>query len=187
MTEKKQNQETEKMKKKFDQFEEEIKTLTQDRMNEAPSQDIEPQTKLSQKEVEKSKDIYLKPITTISDPAKFNEKFREDWNYKKEYVQFIAEHRELIGEVIEAWTRPFGGVGASYWKIPTNKPVWGPRYLAEQIRGAKYHRLRMEESRMTGSEGGVTYFGQMIADTTIQRLTAEPVSPRKSVFMGAAA
>jgi len=59
-------------------------------------------------------------------------------NFQKEYVQFIAENKEIIGETIEIWTRPFGGMPAEFWKVPVNKPVWGPRYLAEQIKRCYY-------------------------------------------------
>jgi hypothetical protein len=177
--------EIDKLQKQFDSFDQQVKDLTLDRMNEAPIAEVEPQTKLSQKEIEKSKRIELKPVTTISDAQKFNEKFREQWNFDKEYVQFIAEHKELIGEAIELWTHPYGGVGAQFWRVPTNTPVWGPRYLAEQIRRKFYHRLRMED-RPTTQESGMTYYGQMVADTKIHRLTAEPVFTKKSIFFGEA-
>jgi hypothetical protein len=188
MTEKKpkvQEKELDKMQRQFDEFENQVKELTQDRMNEAPTLEVEPQTKLSSREIEKSKQIWLKPERIQPDRQKFNEKFREDWNFQKEYVQFVAEHKELIGETIEMWTHPFGGVGAEFWKVPTNKPVWGPRYLAEQIRKCNYHRLRMDQG-VTNSDGMGTYYGTMVVDNTIQRLTAEPVSSKKSIFMGAA-
>lgn len=177
--------EIDKLQKQLDQFESQVKDLTMDRMNEAPVAEVEPQTKLSQKEIENSKRIYLKPEKVIADGQKFNEKFREQWNFDKEPVQFIAEHKELIGETIEIWTHPYGGVGAEFWRVPTNKPVWGPRYLAEQIASRCYHRLRMED-RPTNQEGGMTYYGQMVADTKIHRLNAIPVSSRKSLFMGEA-
>jgi hypothetical protein len=179
--------EIDKLQKQCDAFDESIKELTLDRMNQAPTEEVEPQTKLSSKEIENAKRTYLKPDRLIADGQKFNEDFRKQWEFDKEYVQFIAEHKELIGETIEVWTHPYGGVGAEFWKVPTNKPVWGPRYLAEQIRRKSYHRLRMDENRITNSEGAMTYYGAMVVDTKIQRLTAEPVSSRKSIFMGAAA
>jgi hypothetical protein len=181
------DKEIDKLEKQFEAFDDQVKELTVDRMNQvSKTEAAEPQTKLSQKEIENSKRIYLKPERIISDGQKFNEKFREEWNFDKEYVQFIAEHKELIGEAIELWTHPYGGVGAEYWRVPTNKPVWGPRYLAEQIRRKYYHRLRMEE-RPTNTEGGMTFYGQIVADTKVARLTAEPVSTsKKSIFMGEA-
>jgi len=179
--------ELDQLAEKAEAFESQVKNLTLDRMNEAPKEELEPQTQLSQKQLEKSKEIYLKPERTIGSKEPFNEKFREDYNFSKEYVQFIAENKEVIGEAIEAWTKKFPGVPAEFWKVPVNKPVWGPRYLAEQIRRKTYHRLQMEQNNVVGADGMGTYFGQMVADKTIARLTAEPVSVRKSIFMGKAA
>lgn len=169
----------------FENFDNQVKDLTMDRMAKAPLEEKEPQTKLSSKEIEKSKQIYLKPDKTIGCRDKFNEKFREDYNFQKEYVQFIAENKEIIGEAIELWTRPFGGMPAEFWKVPVNKPVWGPRYLAEQISRKTYHRLVMEENVINSQDGAGKYYGSMVVDTTIPRLEARPVSTRKSVFMGA--
>ena len=73
---------------------------------------------------------------------------------------------------------------AEWWEVPTNKPIWAPRYVAERIKGCTYHRLTMQD-RAISTDGMGTYTGQMIADTTIQRLDAHPVAQRKSVFMGA--
>lgn len=179
--------EMDKLERQFDEFDSQVKNLTLDRMNQAPLEETEQQTKLSSKQLEKSKDVYLKPERSISNPDKFNEKFREDWNFAKEYVQFIAENKEIIGESIELWTRPFGGVPAEFWRVPVNKPVWGPRYLAEQITKCTYHRLKMEQNTIVGADGMGSYFGSMVSDLVVQRLAAHPVTPRKSVFMGAAA
>jgi hypothetical protein len=181
----KQEKEMDKLQRQFDEFDDQIRDLTFDRMNAAPKEDVEPQTKLSSKEIERSKQIYLKPERVIADRQKFNEKFKEEWEFAKEYVQFIAEHKELVGEAIEIWTHPYGGVGAEFWRVPTNKPVWGPRYLAEQIRKKSYHRLRMDQNTTTSADGYGTYYGAIVVDTIVPRLTAEPVSSRKSIFMGA--
>ena len=176
----------EKSIEQIDSFEESCKQLTLDRLNATPKKEVEPQTKLSSREIEKSQEIYLKPEKTVGARDKFNEKFREDYNHAKEYVRFIAENREIGGEVIELWTRPFGGMPAEFWKVPPNKPVWGPRYLAERIKKCFYHRLIMQDNVMTSQNGVGTLYGQIVADSTIQRLDALPVSARKSIFMGEA-
>lgn len=176
--------ELDKAKEQFDNFEKQVKDLTMDRMNLAPKEETEPQTKLSQNEIAKSKDIYLKPTRSLSCREKFNERFREDWEFAKEYVHFIAENKELIGEDIELWTKPFAGIPAEMWKVPTNKPVWGPRYLAEQIKRKAYHRLKMDEGIISESSGAGRMYGQLVVDTTVQRLDANPVSSKRSVFMG---
>lgn len=177
--------EMDKLQKQFDAFDDNVKELTQERMNAAPKQEVEAQTKLSSSEIDKKKDIYLKPVKTISCREKFNETFRNDYNFKKEYVHFIAENHEIIGESLDFWTRPFPGMPAEEWKVPVNTPVWAPRYVAEQIKSCSYHRLKMQQHVGTGSDGMGQYYGSMAVDTTVQRLDAIPVSTRKSVFMGA--
>jgi flagellar biosynthesis chaperone FliJ len=177
-------QELDRVQKQFDAFDDQIKSLTQDRMNEAPKQEIEEQTKIASRDIDKSKEIWLKPIKAHPSREKFNEKYRESINFDKQYVQFIAENYELIGESIDIWTKPYPGMPAEEWLVPTNKPVWGPRYLAEQIKRKNYHVLKMENSIVTGQNKAGTMYGQMAVDTTKQRLDARPVSTRKSIFMG---
>jgi hypothetical protein len=174
-----------KLEKQFESFDKNVQELTQDRMNAAPKADQEPQTKIAQSDLEKSKDIYLKPKKSIGCKEKFNEKYRDDYNFKKEYVHFTAENHEIIGETLDIWTRPFPGMPAEEWIVPVNTPIWAPRYLAEQIKGCTYHRLKMQEHVRTDSTGAGQFYGSMAVDTTIQRLDALPVSTKKSIFMGA--
>ena len=170
--------------KQLDAFEQGIKDLTMDRAAEAPVREQEPTALISKRDISNSKDIYLKPEKTISCRDKFNEKFRKDYEFDKEYVNFTASHYELIGDTIEMWTRPYGGMPAEFWKVPSNTPVWGPRYLAEQIKRKKYHRMVMQQAP-AHSDGYGQYYGSMAADSTIQRLDAHPISSARSVFMGA--
>jgi hypothetical protein len=154
-------------------------------MNEAPRHESEQQTKISQSDAEKSQDIYLKPLRTIASREKFNEKFREKYEFDKQYVHFIAENKEIIGETIDMWTKPYAGIPAEEWKVPTNKPVWAPRYVAEQIKRKSYHKLSMNNNQVTGGDQqGNQYFGTMVVDSVIQRLDAYPFTKRKSIFMG---
>lgn len=176
--------ELQKAEAQFKAFDENVQTLTMDRMNQAPKLEMEPQTKMSQNEIADSKDIYLKPHRSISSREKFNENYRQEYNFAKEYVYFIAENKEIIGEDIDIWVKPFAGLPAEWWKVPVNKPVWGPRYLAERVKGCKYHRLTMQE-KVTDASGMGQFYGQMVADTTIQRLDAMPATKTKSIFMGA--
>jgi len=176
--------ELDKVGKQFDAFDNQVKTLTQDRMNEAPKLEVAPQTEISQVDLQKSKDVYLKPKRTIGSKEKFDEKWRERYNFSKEYVQFIAENKEIIGESIDLWTKPYPGMPAEEWIVPVNKPVWGPRYLAEQIKGAVYHRMSME-NKPIGNDHAGQYYGNIIVDNTVQRLDAYPVNTKRSLFMGA--
>jgi len=179
-----EKKELEKAQEQFDAFDQHVKSLTMDRMNMAPKEEVEPQTKLSQSQIANSKDIYLKPKRTINSKEKFDEKFRDKYNFDKEYVHFIAENREIIGETLEFWTKPYPGLPAEEWNVPVNKPVWAPRYVAEQIKRKSYHRLVMQQNVTTGADGLGQYYGPLAVDTTVQRLDALPVSNRKSLFFG---
>jgi hypothetical protein len=176
--------ELDKAEKNFEEFDQSIQAMTKDRLDATPKEETAPQLKISNREAQSVTDHYLKPHRVIGCRDKFNEKFRAQYEFAKEYVPFIAEHNEVKGETIDIWTRPFAGMPAEWWKVPTNKPIWGPRYLAEQIKSKFYHRLVMNET-VTNQEGHGTFFGQLAADTTVQRLDARPVSQKKSVFMGA--
>jgi hypothetical protein len=178
--------ELDKAQAQFQAFDDSVKEMTMDRLNATPKEETEPQTKLSSRELSSVKDHYLKPHKIISCRDKFNEKFRAEYNHAKVYVPFIAENNELKGDTIDIWTRPFPGMPAEEWLVPTNKPIWAPRYVAEQLKRKYYHRLVMQENKATGSDGTGQYYGQMAADTTVQRLDAHPVNTeRKSIFMGA--
>jgi len=175
--------ELDKVQSQFDAFDQSVKDLTLDRMNAAPKAEQETQTKLSSKEIDKAKEVWLKPKRSTSCKEPFNEKYRSDYEFAREYVQFIAENKEIIGETIDIWTKPFAGIPAEEWDVPVNKPVWGPRYLAEQVKRCSYHRLTMVD-KTTGSDGMGAYYGTMVADNVIQRLDAIPVNTKRSVFMG---
>ena len=177
--------EMDKAQDQFDNFDSQVKAMTLDAMNQAPKLDVEPQTKIAQVDLAKSKDMYLKPVRTLGSKEKFNEKFRADYNFSTEYVNFIAENKEIIGEEIDLWTKPFPGMNCEEWKVPVNKPVWGPRHLAEKIKRSRYHRLVMQQNQSAGADGMGQYYGTMAVDTTVQRLDALPVTQKKSIFMGA--
>ena len=177
-------QELDKVEKQFEEFDSNIKEMTLDRMNMAPKQETEPH-KLSQLEIEKSNDIYLKPSRAIFSPEKFNEKFREDYNFSKEYVRFIPKNEEIKGDIAEFWTKPFPGTPAEFWKVPVDKPVWAPRYVAERMKNCSYHKLVMQQNVTNGNDYAGQYYGALAVDTTVQRLDAIPVTNKKSIFMGA--
>lgn len=172
--------ELQRAQEQFDKFDKQVKELNVDELNKAPLEEGEPQTKLSSSEVNKSQEIWLKPIKSFP-PGQhpktgkwetFNEKYRKEWEYDKEYVRFIAENLEIIGESIDTWTKPYPGIPCEEWIVPTNKPVYGPRYLAEQIKRKRYHVLRMEDHAVAGSDYAGTYVGSIVAKQTKQRLDA---------------
>lgn len=172
----------EQAKKAADEFEQSVKDLTD--FKPAKSQGHQ-DLGMSQNEIAKSKDIYLKPLRSIPDGKEFDEKYREEYEFESQYVSFIAEHKEIIGEKIEVWTKKFKGKAAEYWEVPSGKVVWGPRYLAERIAGCTYRRLKTEDKPVS-NEGYGTMTGALIVDAEVARLEATPVNKgKKSIFMGA--
>lgn len=174
--------ELEKVEGQLKEFESQVQQMTLDHMNQAPVKETEQQTKLSTTELQKQNDTYLKPNRAIGCKEKFNEDYRKEWEFAKEYVCFMAENNMIIGEQIEMWTKPFAGIPAEFWKIPVNKKVWAPRHVAEQIKRARHHKMVMTENN-TFTEQGSQFYGQMAVSETVQRLDAKPVSSDKSVFM----
>jgi hypothetical protein len=173
--------ELDKVAEQFNAFDENVKKLTQDHMNKAPMREIEPE-KISQIDIEKSGETYLKPYRSISSREKFNETYRDDYNLAKVYVRFRARNLEIINETIDMWAKPFAGLPAEWWKIPCNKTVWAPRYIYEQLKSCNYHVMTMQQSS-TGADQGGQYYGSMVADSTVQRLDAEEVSNRRTISM----
>lgn len=154
----------------IDAFESQVKDMTMDRMNAAPVEEKDPQTKMSNREVNKSDAPYIKPVRSINSKEPFNEKYRKEHTKAWEYIKCIAENNEIIGEAIECWTKKFAGDPAHLWKIPVNKPVYIPRLVAKQISECRYHRLSMDQTQIAGSDGNGTYMGSMVVDNTKQRL-----------------
>jgi hypothetical protein len=185
--------ELDKAQENFEVFDAQVKEMTLDRMNKAPIAESEQQVKLSKNDLEKSKEIYIKPKRSFppgvnpktGEREKFNEKFRADYEFQKEYVRFVAQNNEIIGETIEFCLKKFPGTNCDEWAIPVNKPVWAPRMVAERIKNCRHHRLVMQDNRSNGSDHNGQYYGTMSVDTTVQRLDAYPAVERKSVFMGA--
>lgn len=169
-----------------DMFNEQVENLTLDSMNKAPKLEHEPQVPKSQSELAKFNDIYLKPHRTIGCQDRFNENYRKEWESAKEYVRFEAQNHEIIGETIDMWTKPFAGIPAEWWKIPTNKPLYAPRYVAEQLSRCNYHILTMGKAKSSGmDEMGNEFVDTIAVQSTKQRLDAIPVRDTKSIFMGA--
>lgn len=189
--------ELQKTEKQLDAFNEQVKSLTLDEMNKVPVKEVENQ--ISQEDLKAHGETWLKP-TKILGPGsnaktgfveKFNENFRKEYEYQKQYVAFTAYNNMISGDLIELWTKPFPGTNCEFWQVPANKPVWGPRYLAEQITRARYHILTMKATAENPFDGNVTdrgHYGEvqgtLVAKETVQRLDAKPYKRKTSLFMG---
>lgn len=169
--------ELEKVSQQFDQYKNEIETILDNRNVKGQS----PEHEISQKDIEKSQEIYIKPNRVIMSKEKFNERYREQYNYAKEYVHYTVEHHECKGDSIEFWTKPFPGVAAEFWIVPSGKPVWIPRYVADKLEhGCTYRRLKTVDRPYSQDQMGTQYFGQLVQDEINYRISGRPVSTRKN-------
>ena len=174
----------------FDKFEEEVRNLKTESFSKTTLADKEVAER-SQNASPLGKDVYLKPKRSIMPPTKygkfilFNEKFRADYEHDKQYVCFIAQNKECPtdSQIRSIWTKKYAGVPAEEWDVPTGVPVWGPRYLADQIATRTYQVLMMNPDRANGMDQNGQYFGQLAIEKIENRLDANPYVEKKSFFM----
>jgi hypothetical protein len=168
----------------------EVKTPDYDQRLSAPKHESEPQTKIAQADLAKEPQLYLKPRRTIGpgvnpktgEREKFNEKFRDAYNFAKEYVEFIAENEEIKGETINLWIKKFPGTNTEEWMIPTNKPIWAPRYIKQRLEECGYTVFVSTQSKM--SQDGISYSGYLEVQERKNRLLAREVPKKRNIFMG---
>lgn len=173
--------ELEKVELQFQKYDADLRSMEAD-----TAQELEPQTKMSNREQAAFDAPYLKPHRTINAKEPFNEKYRASYNFDKEYVKVIAENNELVGETIELWTKPYAGISAEMWKVPCNRPVYIPRYLAKILSTRSYIRYSMGEQKMTGLDGGHQFYSNMIGKEVRKRLDCrEAGNPTFSMFKSA--
>lgn len=148
------------------------------------AKETEPHVKMSQEEMNRSDVIYLKPKRTFPSREKFNEKFRDEFNRQSEYVEFIAENREVKGESIDFCIKKFPGQSVEEWVVPVDKPVAAPRYVKERIQDCGYTVFTTANRDVTGREGGIEYYGQMVAEERRERLAARDYVRKPRIFTG---
>lgn len=176
------HKELDKVENQVKQFSETLHSVNMDR-NSLPTREIESQTRMSQDEMNKSSVTYLKPKRTFPSREKFNEKFRDEFNKLSEYVDFIAENHEVKGETIDFCIKKFPGIPVEEWVVPVNKPVSAPRYVKERIEECGYTVFTTID-RQIGSDAGVLYYGQMVAEERKSRLSAREFIKKPRIFMG---
>src|SRR5665213_2096435 len=88
--------ELDKAQAQFDAFDENVKSLTLDHMNNLPVEASEAKHKLTQNQIADAKDIYIQPFKTIASRDKFNENYREDYTYAMEWVYITAQNNMIL-------------------------------------------------------------------------------------------
>lgn len=182
--------ELDKIENKFSEVETQNKEIGYEERLLAPKKEVEPQTKIAQSDLDKMDVPYIKPRRSFP-PApnpktgqieKFNEKFRAEYEYKKQRVEFIAENIEVLGEAPAFWTKPFPGVNAEEWVIPVNRPVNAPLYVKERLEGCGYTVFKSSQSKHT--QDGISYEGYLEVQERKNRLNAREVPKKRNIYMG---
>ncbi len=172
--------ELDRAEKQLENFENDVKAVVAERSKATEY----PEHKISSKEIEKAPDIYLKPQRTIMCREKFNENYRDQYNEARKYVHYTVQHEECKGDSIEMWTKGFAGIPAEFWVIPSGKPVWIPKYVADKLEnGCGYHRLKTQDRPTNTDSNGNTYYGTLVVDEYTHRISARPVTTRRQFSM----
>lgn len=172
--------ELQKLEQNFDNFKKNVDDLTEKRSVKSEA----PEHQISQKQIENSTDLYIKPNRIIMSREKFNEAYREQYNYMKEYVHYTVQHEECKGDSVELWTKPFPGLPAEFWIVPSGRAVWIPRYVADRLENeCQYKRLKMQDTRPYANDGTSQMTTQIVYDDIIHRISARPVSTSKRFSM----
>lgn len=137
------NKKTESLVKSVVELHEDMNALTVDKINNtAPApQEIEPQTKLSMREIAKMENIpYCEPVRKLGAFGTLPEKQKRDHERDWEYVKGIFENEVCRGEPIRFWFSKYAGDPDCMWEIPANRPVYVPRMIALHLETVmQYH------------------------------------------------
>lgn len=173
-----------KIEKSFDSLGESIRDINPLECK-APEPEFDPLTKLSKKQMEMATAPYIKPLRSQARPVNekqgmkvhFNEKHRPLYEKDWEWLKVTVDNYEMIGSDVEMWTAEWGCDPAYFWVIPTNKPVYLPRFVARRLKKCRYHEMHMEGDPQQGAKpsGGDQFsksYGVMEVRKTKQRLDA---------------
>src|SRR5712671_4327758 len=84
-------------------FKEEVHVALERRIS-LPECEPENDIRAGIKQQDRSDARVIRPLKSISDKAKFNEKYRKQWEEGWTYVKAIIQNHEIIGESVECWT-----------------------------------------------------------------------------------
>ena len=121
--------------------EQSLKELTVDKINETPDVELEPQTKLTNRQLADSLGCkYIEPLSKLKAIGTLPEKLRKQHARDWEYVKGIYENINEIGQAITFSLCLYPGDPDCVWKIPANTPVYVPRMVANHLENVQqYH------------------------------------------------
>lgn len=130
--------------KKTAELTEEMSQLTVDKINEIAPEPTLDELKLTAKQ--KASDegvIFVEPKRKFKGLGKLPEKLKREHARAWEYVKGIYENYVVNNEPVRFWHNgDFPGDPDCLWEIPSNKPVYVPRFIAKHLEECqKYHQF----------------------------------------------
>jgi hypothetical protein len=164
------------------EFSKELSKLNIDATSSLKTEETENQTKLSKREIKREQLPKITYIKSIASQEKFNERFRDEWKYAWEYVSCIVENKEVPGEQVEFWMKDYPGEDATFWRVPVNKPILLPRFVAQHLSARAYAQLSMDPGETREIGDGVQQYGFPVYKSMKKRIDCIPVSSYTNPF-----
>lgn len=101
-------------------------------MERTPDQKIDAQTKMSEFKKKFPDARYLEPATRIPTGGIKHEEFEKQREYLTEYVVGIFESQLVVGS-LDFYLTGLPGDDYCLWKIPVNKAIGIPRFVAQHL------------------------------------------------------
>ena len=146
----------EKIIKDVAKISEDMNLLTIDKIEDTPDKEPEIQTKLTHREMADELGVrYIEPKRKLGIlgelPSNLEKQRARDW----EYVKGIYENIDCIGEAVEFWYVLYPGDPDCLWSIPSNVPVFVPRFIAKHLEDVqKYHRFDYKNKNSAALQHG---------------------------------
>lgn len=94
---------------------------------------VELDAKVSSKDKREAGILYLEPVTRIPTGGKKHPEIEKQREYLYEWVKGIYENKIIGGEGIDFWLGVIPGDDYCRWKVPANRPVALPRFVAQHL------------------------------------------------------
>lgn len=139
--------ETEKLVKGVANLQEDLNSLTVDKINETAVSEPEVEIQLTMKQKAASEHCkYIEPKRSMKALGKLPEKLKAQHSKDWEYVKGIYENYIVSGESVSFWLCLYPGDPDCLWEIPANTPVYVPRMVAKHLEEVqKYHTFDFKE------------------------------------------
>jgi hypothetical protein len=123
----------EKAVRRAEDFEEAVRGMKEAGSRQEEQVDVELTAKISTKDKREDGILYLEPAIRIPTGGNKHPEMEKQRSYLYEWVKGVYENKLIGGEGIEFFLTGLPGDDYCLWKIPANRPVALPRYVAQHL------------------------------------------------------